>query len=196
MRKNKSNIIIIVVLLAISAALIAWARLGSDGPLSTWQGSDVACLSGHSDVQHHIHPELQITVDGERQPIPPNTGIEQGCMAEIHTHQAGTRLHVETTSAGRLDQLTLADFFDVWSKPFQRDGYAHTLTVNGEEVSDPSEVTFSDEDIIRIAYTSENGSGGGETVSTTTQKGPNGTTSSESMSGHEHESPTPDHSHE
>lgn len=195
MRRNKNLVITIIVLLLIGGALIAWARLGSDGPLQTWQDTDVACLGGHQNLARHIHPTLTIVVDGEKQQLPGQVGIDPGCMAETHTHERGNRIHIETATAGRMSELTLADFFEVWGQPYKRDGYTETLTVNGEEAADPSEVTFqgSDGDSIRIVYRSE------ETSATSSGSADEMATSSSATSsenGHSHDDPSLEHSHE
>lgn len=192
MRRNKNLIITVVALLVIGGVLIAWTRMTADGPIQTWKDTDVGCLAGHQDVAHHIHPNLVIVVDGQQQPIPAETGIQPGCMAEIHTHNAGTKLHVETTSADRLSELTLADFFTVWGEPYDREGYSETLTHDGEEVSGPEDIVFegTDGDTIRLEYSS--GTGTSTATSTPTGTSTAATTTAE----HDHGDESLEHSHE
>jgi len=168
MRKNKPLILIIVLLLGIGGFLIAWGRFVADPSLQTWANTNVQCIDGHHNLAQHIHPNLIITVDGEPEPLPANTGIRPGCMAEIHTHGAGSRLHVETTTASRMDQLTLADFFDVWGQPFDRSGYDYELLIGNNPVDRPENVFFEglDGELIILNYTSNESS----TASTTTQR--------------------------
>jgi len=192
MRRNKRLVIIIIVLLIIAGTLFAWARLGTDGPLQTYKNTDVACLAGHQNVKHHIHPNLVVTVEGTKQSLPAQVGIEPGCMAEVHTHARGSKLHVETTAPERLGELTLADFFSVWEKSYERDGYEQTLTIDGEEMSGPEEITFEGTDgaTIRIDYIRERGT---STATTSTVSAATTT----ATSSHSHPEDTPEeHSHE
>ena len=65
----------------------------------------------------HIHPYLQIWVDGKNVTIPAQIGITQsgGCLEPIHTHDASGILHVELSQAEANKNWTLADFFKIWS---------------------------------------------------------------------------------
>lgn len=159
-RINKRLIISIAVLIVIGGALIAWGRYNAaTAPLAMWKDTDVACLEGgHQSAVRHIHAQLLITENGTQQTIPANVGIEPGCMAEVHTHEPNGRLHVETARAGRADKITLADFFAVWGRPFDREDMAETIVVNGQrELSDPSEVQITEGKQIHLRYTSATG---------------------------------------
>ena len=154
--RSKKPFIYVGIIIAIGIVFIAWGRYGTEGSSAhTWKDTDVACLvGGHQNVETHIHPELTIEVDGDQQRIPANVGINESCMAEVHTHDASGRLHIETQDQARLNELTLANFFAVWDKSFERGGYEETLRVNGEEYNTPEEVGFADGDQIEIRYQS------------------------------------------
>ncbi|MEX0672739.1 MAG: hypothetical protein WDZ82_01310 [Candidatus Paceibacterota bacterium] len=151
--KKYKNGIIIVVLAVVAIGFFVWGAATTDG--STWRDTNVACLpNGHTNLAVHIHPALSITVDGEPESIPANTGVNAGCMAEVHTHDTSGLLHVETVERSRIDELTLADFFDVWGKDLEREGYTLTARVDGEVIEDPAGLTFEDEQQIELEYAS------------------------------------------
>jgi hypothetical protein len=82
----------------------------------------------------HIHPHLNILVDGQPQLIPANIGIRRnGDALPIHTHDETGKLHVESPI---LHDYQLQDFFTIWGQPFspqQVVGFhadaTHTITV-------------------------------------------------------------------
>ena len=140
--------------------LIVWgANASKDAQIAeagTWQDTEVSCLpGGHANAAIHIHPTLEVYVDGEQQNIPANTGINQSCMAEIHTHDATGKLHIESVDPSAT--LTLEDFFAVWDKELQREGYALEATVNGEVVEDIGTYALEDGDAVVLRYISTEG---------------------------------------
>ncbi len=64
----------------------------------------------------HIHPYLQIWVDGKNVSIPANIGItlSGGCLEPIHTHDTSGILHLELSQAEANKNWTLGDFFSIW----------------------------------------------------------------------------------
>jgi hypothetical protein len=64
----------------------------------------------------HVHPYLQIWVDGKNVTIPASVGItlSGGCLEPIHTHDSSGILHVELSQAQANKNWTLADFFSIW----------------------------------------------------------------------------------
>ena len=106
----------------------------------------------------HIHPHLAVTFDGQPQEIPTNIGIEPGCMNSLHTHDTSGSIHVESPEKR---DFTLADFFAVWKKPFDRTQIldqkvdaAHriSVTVNGTAVDTYENTVLSDQDQVVISY--------------------------------------------
>lgn len=142
-----------IVALAI-VGLFVWGGTSSRDT-QTFAGTDVPCLpNGHQSLADHIHPQLSIWVDGEPEVIPANVGISSSCMAEVHTHDSSGELHVESAYRGNIDDLRLPDFFAVWGKSIDRDGFDAEIRVGGDVVENPEEVKFRDREQIEIRYTS------------------------------------------
>lgn len=149
----KRSVIWIVVIVVILIGLMMWGRTASEDAAGHWEDTNVLCLpSGHANVAYHIHPTLNIFVNGEAETIPANIGVNAECMAEIHTHDATGKIHIETTSAGR--NITLGDFFAVWDKNLEREGFETEVTVNGESLTDPLDFIPQDLDAIVVNYIS------------------------------------------
>jgi len=106
----------------------------------------------------HIHPGLSIFINGEEEDLSTNIGVSPGCMRPVHTHDSTGQLHAEFP---RPHDLTLADFFKIWDKPFSSfqildyvidDTHALTMTVNGRENSEFENLILRDGDRIEIIY--------------------------------------------
>lgn len=104
----------------------------------------------------HIHPTLDITVNGTPVTVPSGIGISGAAVASIHTHEVGGVIHVESTEA-----KTLGDFFDVWGQPFGPDrvlqyvvddGHALTMTVNGAASAAFDRLVLEEGQAIAITY--------------------------------------------
>ena len=117
----------------------------------------LACTSDMA-TQFHIHPHLEIIINGERQEIPAKIGIQLTCMNSLHTHDATGKIHVESPEKR---DFTLADFFAVWDRPFNKDQILdykvddrHRIkeTVNGTEIQDFENTVLHDGDQIIITY--------------------------------------------
>lgn len=106
----------------------------------------------------HIHPILQIVINGQQQTIPADIGISGPCMHPIHTHDATGKIHVESSVAR---DFTLGDLFAVWGKAFNQNQIldsatdaSHTIvvTVNGSKVDTYENTVMHDNDQIVISY--------------------------------------------
>lgn len=106
----------------------------------------------------HIHPTLQIMVNGENIPLPPNIGIRQTCMTVLHTHEPDGTIHVESPEKR---DFTVGDFFAVWEQPFSKDevltykasdSHHIRITVNGQEVDTFEDTILRDGELIVISY--------------------------------------------
>ncbi len=106
----------------------------------------------------HIHPHLQILVNGQQQDIPANIGISLACMHPIHTHDATGTLHVESPEPR---DFTLADFFAVWGKTFNQNqvlgsaidsSHIIKVTVDGAQVDTYENMVLRDKNQIVISY--------------------------------------------
>lgn len=134
------------------------------------------------EVVMHIHPKLQIIIDGRQVTIPSNMGIlwtlwkdrslerlgmpmpdmrDMPFMSPLHTHDTSGIIHVESTV---IRNYTLGEFFDVWGVSFNescildRCGGSIVVYVNGVKFesgsSDFRELIFVDGQQIRIEYRS------------------------------------------
>jgi hypothetical protein len=109
-------------------------------------------------TQFHIHPNLQLVINGQPQTIPANIGVKPGCMNALHTHDTSGKIHVESPTAR---DFTLADFFAVWEKTFNKgqildnttdESHVIRMTVNGQESQEFENLVFKDGDQIEISF--------------------------------------------
>jgi len=108
----------------------------------------------------HWHPELTITIKGEKHEIPANIGI--GVVHQpIHTHDATGVIHLEIEGLVRKEDIKLGRFFKIWGKEFSSncifdkcngpEGRVRML-VNGSENHDFENYVMKDRDKIEIQY--------------------------------------------
>ena len=84
--------------------------------------------SNHNQMVMHIHPRLEIVMDGTKVTVLANIGIASNLwknhaldqygmtgMAPLHTHDATGTIHVESNTN---KDYTLGQLFDVWGVPF------------------------------------------------------------------------------
>lgn len=147
---------VLIITLAI-IGLMAWGSSNIDTSLSYFKDTEVACLTnGHQRLADHIHPQLIITVDGEKEIIPANIGIEEGCMSELHTHDDTGIIHAESFMPGRIANFHMGNFFEVWENHYNREGYDLELIQDGESKDSVENIKFKDGSIIEFKYTSTN----------------------------------------
>ncbi len=137
----------IALALAVVGVAVAWPYLSRPSP-----GGPV-----------HIHPHLQITIDGQNVPVPANVGIDpelwkdhsldqyssEGMpMAPLHTHDATGRIHVESKVTR---DYTLQEFWTVWGKGADQQqvlghaaglGHSVWLNVDGRRMAPTDVVLF------------------------------------------------------
>jgi len=146
---NNKKIIYILAGIVVLGGFLMW--LGRAQALRYWPETSIECLPrGHEQLALHIHPHIAIIVDGEEEIIPLNIGITNQCMAEVHTHDTTGTIHVEATRRGKI--FTLNDFFGVWGKTIERDGYDFLMTVNGEQSSESGALILGDKQEILLKY--------------------------------------------
>jgi hypothetical protein len=106
----------------------------------------------------HIHPILEIVINGEKIEVPANIGVEETCMTALHTHTPDGVIHVESPEKR---DFTLADFFAVWEQPFSRDEilaykaddqHHIRVTINGREVDTYENTVLRDQDQILVSF--------------------------------------------
>lgn len=148
--------IIILLLIAVSLGFFIWSNTSEEKAIAYFGDTEIACLTnGHQRLVDHIHPVLNITVDGEPEEIPVNVGIAPNCMSEIHTHDTTGTLHIESFIAGRVHDFNLGDFFSVWGKDPAREGYDLEILQDNESKASVEDVNFIDRSVIELKYTSK-----------------------------------------
>ena len=151
--------IIGLITVAVLALIIVLAFTNSPASLSSKTNREVA-LTCTTDMatQFHIHPVLKIVINGQPQEIPADIGIKPNCMNSLHTHDATGIIHVE---ASEKRDFTLADFFAVWDKVYNKnqifdyktdENHVIRQTVNGKEAEDFENTVLKDKDEIIIYY--------------------------------------------
>lgn len=152
-RTAKSAVFLIAVLLALGGGI--WALVQSAGNTPPAAEGDVISKGGF-----HWHPELSISIKGEKQEIPANIGI--GVVhQELHTHDASGVIHMEMKGLVMKDETTLGAFFKSWGEQFNAncifescnspDG-ALKMLVNGEPNTKFENYAMKDADKIEIRY--------------------------------------------
>jgi hypothetical protein len=121
----------------------------------------VPCINSNLPVpdQYHIHPHLQIIIDGKDITIPAGIGIElSGCERFIHTHDDTGTIHIEPNY---YKELTLGDFFAVWGEQlspdqvlgYKRDaGHEIVMMVDGKPSQDFGNLVLKDNQEIVLEY--------------------------------------------
>ena len=96
----------------------------------------------------HVHPYLQITINGNPVTVPDGVGVLQGggCLEPIHTHDGSGVLHVELSQAESGRNWTLGDFFTIWRFTCQQLS-SECPGVNGNALP-ASSVVFNSTDIL------------------------------------------------
>jgi len=109
-------------------------------------------------TKFHIHPNIEIMVNGKQQELSSNIGIRLNCMNSLHTHDKTGLIHVESSEKR---DFTLSDFFAVWGKTYNQNqildyqtdaGNIIRQTVNGQEVKDYENTVLNDKDRVTIFY--------------------------------------------
>ncbi len=111
-------ILIILTALAVASLLYLSSR-------STQGEFPFPCTKGTLVI--HVHPWLQIRVNGKPVTIPAYIGIKSingaECIEPIHTHDSSGIIHIE---ANDKRNYTLGDFFAVWKATYGN------ITINGQ----------------------------------------------------------------
>lgn len=135
---------------ALAVLFVAFSFLSEKPQGMLWAYTDVPCLpNGHQSAAMHIHSKLTLVVDDVPELIPSGIGDTATCMAEVHTHDASGSIHIESAE---IKQYTMGDFFAVWGKSIEREGYNLTASVSGVRVDNPSEIALQDNIDIVFAY--------------------------------------------
>ncbi len=126
----------------------AWYTAGMSTPV--WSRTDIPCLSSLESEDEMDHAVLQIVRDDVLELIPASIGRSEQCIASVHTRDASGTVHVVRTEG---DAYTLGDFFKVWNKSFERDGYDVDV-YTGDAKSEVEEyLLLQDHERIVVRYT-------------------------------------------
>ena len=132
------------------ATYFLW-REDHDPETKFWKDTDIPCIhQQHSFYDVYSAIKLNVFIDGALQTIPSDVGIVPQCVAQIHSHDDTGHLHFEPAGKG----VTLLDFFTVARETIEREGYAFSVTINGENYTDRiGTYLLKDGDTVTIAYT-------------------------------------------
>lgn len=155
MNNSRNAVVWIIVVLVVVAGLFMWPKFSNPArsQIARWREAGIDCLPSHQKANLHIHPRLTITVDGAPEIVPANTGNVRDCMAEMHVHEANGTIHVESVRAGK--EFTLGQFLIMYEKPYAREGFRVSLTVNGVESAEGEALILRDKQEIALEYASE-----------------------------------------
>ena len=143
--------------IVVAIGLIIFLAVKYPGPSKSNREVALACTTDKA-TRFHIHPNLEIVINGERRVIPTNIGINGNCMNAFHTHDTSGQIHVESPQKR---DFTLSDFFAIWNESYSKDQILdfkvddqHIIreTVNGQEGEDYENTVLRDKDKIVISY--------------------------------------------
>jgi hypothetical protein len=150
--------IVILTLFVVVGGLLYFSQ-SSQKPISELTNRELALLCDDEMAGgFHIHPILEIVVNGEKIPVPTNIGVQKTCMTALHTHTPDGVIHVESPEKR---DYTFADFFAVWNQPFSKDEilsykadttHRVRITVDGTEVDTFESTLLKDGEHIIISY--------------------------------------------
>jgi len=140
----------IMIIIPIVAAVIAFGV--SSASLYSTQGPKPLVI--------HIHPHLDVSVDGTPVTVPAQIGIDPSLwkdhsldqystpgLAALHTHDASGTIHVESTA---YRNYTLGQFLSIWGG-LDTNGKTVKATVDGKPVSDYNNIILRDGEQFRLA---------------------------------------------
>jgi hypothetical protein len=126
--------------------------------------ADVLGLPAEGTTMHE-HANVQIFVNGRKEPVPTDIGIDvdAGTIQSIHTHDDTGAVHLESSQART---FTLGEFFGVWGvrlTPSCVGGYCDDggqnqlrVYVDGEQqTDDPRDISLDDQRVIVVTYGTE-----------------------------------------
>lgn len=162
--KSKMRMVLGVLLVIAGIGGFVWLSLsGSSKKEDVYANTSnrelaLTCEPGGMAENFHIHPTLEIIINGSEYRLPENIGVTRTCMHPLHTHGDIPNIHVE---APVQRDFTLGDFFAVWNQPFSKEQIleykadsTHTIkmTVNGNIVDTYQNTVLRDKDRVVITY--------------------------------------------
>ncbi|HEX8075211.1 MAG TPA: hypothetical protein VF545_09540 [Thermoleophilaceae bacterium] len=117
-------------------------------------------LPDPSDEIYHVHSQLTVYVNGKKEAVPANVGVDQQhqILASLHTHDAKGVIHQEAVQPY---PFTLGQFFEVWGVKFTptqlgayRPGKGLVLEtyVNGKLVPNGPAYKMKSHDLIVVGF--------------------------------------------
>ncbi len=100
----------------------------------------------------HIHPILVITAGGRSESIPSEIGLSTSCERAIHTHGDDAALGVIHVESQDRRNYVLSDFFSVWGKSLNRNGYMLKASADGVALDDLASLLLKDGQQIKMEY--------------------------------------------
>jgi len=157
--KKSSTLWWIIGIIILIGILFAWSGIAAHqkGAGQTTREVALSCTTDAATT-FHIHPHLEININGEAVVVPADIGITNTCMHPIHTHDTTGTIHIESPVQR---DFTLGDFFAVWDKPFSKDQildfkadatHTITVTVDDKPVDTFENTVLHDNDRIVISY--------------------------------------------
>lgn len=143
--------------------IILWAiAIGVVGSVGVWLFTLPKLPEAQiiSNAGIHWHPNVSITIKGEKVTVPANIGIG-AVHSAMHTHEADGTVHTEYAGVVREKDLRLGKFFETWGEDFSSKGVMGNIdgkggilrmTVNGEDNSDFENYLMQDGDKIEIIF--------------------------------------------
>lgn len=135
-------------LAGLAVILLALNLYGKSKPQTGMRA--VPCLVPNVALMQHIHPTLQIIVNGVPEKIPANIGLSDTCERAVHTHDANGTLHVE---AQDLHPYTLGEFFAVWKRPLVTPEFTSMVVDGALSKENPATLILKDKQQIILSYT-------------------------------------------
>ena len=143
--KNRNYIIGLLALVIVLVGFNMYGKKTSQTGLRA-----VPCLIPNVALMQHIHPTLQIIVNGVPEKIAADIGLSDTCERALHTHDASGTLHVE---AQDLHPYTLGEFFAVWGKPLVTPEFTSMVVDGALTKGDPATLILKDRQQIILSYT-------------------------------------------
>lgn len=117
-------------------------------------------LPDPSDEIYHQHSQLTVYVDGKKQQVPANIGVDSQhqLLASLHTHDATGVIHQEAVQPF---PFTLGQFFSVWGVKFTPTqlgayhagkGLVLQTWVNGQQIPDGPSYKLKSHDTIVVGF--------------------------------------------
>lgn len=117
-------------------------------------------LPDPSDQVYHVHSQISVYVDGKKQEVPAQIGIDSQhqILASLHTHDASGVVHQEAVQPY---PFTLGEFFKVWGVKFTATqlgayhsgkGLVLQTWVNGKLVPDGPSYKMKSHDLIVVGF--------------------------------------------